>query len=137
MKFLFLSLTSLVTCTALASPCDGVDTSLSESRKNQLASVIPKKFNIESTEILQSYQYLHWHVIYINNHGNDKGFLYFYDNPMQNIYLTVWDGSVTNEESEIKKFILSNAKIIPSKLRVCIEHATRSNAIKTRQHPLL
>lgn len=107
----------LVASSASATPCDGVDRSLSESRKSQLASIISTKLNVEPVDILQSYRYLNWHVVYINNHGANKGILYFHDESKQSTYLTIWGG---NEMREGKKVVLSNANIIPSKLVGCI-----------------
>ena len=127
MKLLAFSLLSLVTCAVSASPCDGVDRSLTEDRKSQLAPVIAKQLNIESAAILQSYSYRGWYIIYVSTHVSDEAFLFFNVDPTQGKYLTTWGGgAAANEEPEIKQWVLKNAKGIPSKLAGCFAwHVTK------------
>jgi hypothetical protein len=128
MKFLAFCLLSLVTCTVYASPCDGVDRSLTEDRKSQLAPVIAKQLNVETAKILQSYRYRSWYIIYVNTHVSDEAFLFFSSDPTLNKYLTVWSGgAAVHEELEIKKWVLNNAKGIPPKLAGCFAwHVTKA-----------
>lgn len=133
MKIITFIFLSLVSCATTARPCEGIDLSLNQDLKDSLIPIISKKLHVESTEILQSYGYLDWHVIHIKSYGNNKGFLYFHDNSMYNTYLAVWGGGANNEALEIKKIILSNAKIISSKLVRCIEHVASNSTLSTCQ----
>jgi hypothetical protein len=120
MKLIAFCLLSLVAGAVSASPCDGVDRSLNENRKSQLAPVIAKQLNIESAEILQSFRYRTWYIIYVNTHVSDEAFLFFNSDPTRSKYLTVWSGgAASHEEPEIKKWVFNNAKGIPSKLAGC------------------
>jgi hypothetical protein len=127
MKFLAFYLLLFATCAASASPCDGVNRSLTEDRKTQLAPVIAKQLNIESAEILQSYSYRGWYIIYVNTHMSDEAFLFFSTDPTKSKYLTTWGGgAAASEEPEIKQWVLKNAKGIPSKLAGCFAwHVTK------------
>lgn len=138
MKIRALSSLLLVTCTASASPCDGVDRSLSERAKSQLTSVISRNAKIVPAEFLQSYRYRGWHIVNINSYGKDKGLLLFKDAHKQETCLMILGGDVAaNEESEIRKVVLKNAKNISSRLVACLEHVTRGRASYTRRVPLL
>lgn len=127
-KLLAYFLLSLVVCNVYASHCDGVDRSLTEDRKNQLAPVIAKQLNVESAEILQSYRYRSWYIIYVNTLVSDEAFLFFSSDPTRSMYLTIWSGgAAVYEEPEIKKWVLNNAKAIPSKLAGCFAwHVTKA-----------
>lgn len=127
MKLLALCLLSFASCAASASPCDGVDRSLSANRKSQLAPVIAKQLNVESAEILQSYRYRGWYIIYVGTHVSDEAFLFFSGDPTQGKYLTTWGGgAAASEEPEIKQWVLKNAKGIPPKLAGCFAwHVTK------------
>jgi hypothetical protein len=105
-----------------------VDRSLTGDRKSQLAPVIAKQLNAESAEILQSYRYRTWYIIYVNTQVSDEAFLFFSSDPTQSKYLTVWSGSAAvHEEPEIKQWVLNNAKGIPSKLAGCFAwHVTKA-----------
>ncbi|MHB8717046.1 MAG: hypothetical protein ACYC9H_13695 [Sulfuricaulis sp.] len=127
MKYLTLCLLALVTCTVSASPCDGVDRSLTEARKTSLAQAMAMQLNIESAEILQSFRYRSWYIIYVNTHVSDNSFLFFGGDPTKSRYLTVWSGAATvHEEPEIKQWVINNAKGIPLKLAGCFAwHVTK------------
>ena len=131
MKFLAFSLFLMVSFNASATPCDGVDRSLSEVRKNQLAPVIAKQLNVKSVEILQSLSYRNWFIIYANTHVSDNPFLFFSGDPTLGKHLTVWSGAATvDEEPEIKQWVLNNAKGIPSKLAGCFAwHVTKGRGL--------
>ena len=121
----------MVTFNVSATPCDGVDRSLSEVRKNQLAPVIAKQLNVKSVEILQSFSYRNWFIIYANTHVSDNPFLFFSGDPTLGKQLTVWSGAATvDEEPEINQWVLNNAKGIPSKLAGCFAwHVTKGRGL--------
>lgn len=116
-----------VSFSAWASPCTGVDRQLTEERKVELAPVIAKQLNIESAEILQSYRYRGWYIIYVNTHVSDEAFLFFKGDPIKSRYLTTWGGGATKYEgSEITRWVRAKAKGIPKKLAACFSwHVTR------------
>jgi hypothetical protein len=127
MKLATLALFVMFSCHAWATPCSGVDRTLTEKRKSELSPVIAKQLNIESAEILQSYQYRGWYIIYVGTHVSDEAFLFYKGDPTKSQYLTTWGGAAaTNEEPEIKQWTLKNAKGIPSKLAGCFAwHVTK------------
>jgi hypothetical protein len=127
MKHLAFALLVAISCHAWATPCTGVDRQLTEERKAELAPVIVKQLNIESAEILQSYRYRGWYIIYVNTHVSDEAFLFYNGDPSNSRYLTTWGGGAArNEGPEITRWVRDNARGIPSKLAACFSwHVTR------------
>jgi hypothetical protein len=103
-----------------ASPCDGVDRSLTKERKETLAPVIAKQLNVKRVDVLQSFRYAKWSIIYIDNHESDNGFLIYSGDPLRSHYITVWGGvALPKEEQEIRKWTIKNAAGIPPRLAGC------------------
>jgi hypothetical protein len=127
MKRIALALALVVQAVAHATLCNGVDRTLTEERKGQLSPVIASQMNIESAEILQSYKYAGWYIIYVNTHVSDEAFLFFGGDPLQNKYLTAWGGAAAVFEGpQIKRWVQKNAKGIPAKLASCFAwHVTK------------
>lgn len=127
MKRLAFALLGAVSFRVWAVPCTGVDRQLTEERKAELAPVIAKQLNIESAEILQSYRYHDWYIIYVNTHVSDEAFLFYKGDPTKSRYLTTWGGGATrNEGPEITRWVHANASGVPGKLAACFAwHVTR------------
>ncbi len=127
MKHITFAFLLAVSYSAWATPCKGVDRQLTEERKVELAPVIAKQLNIESAEILQSYRYRGWYIIYVNTHVSDEAFLFYNGDPTKSRYLTTWGGGASrNEGSEITRWVRDNAQGIPNKLAACFSwHVTR------------
>lgn len=127
MKHLAFALLVAVSCRVWAAPCTGVDRQLAEERKAELAPVIAKQLTIGSVEILQSYRYRGWYIIYVNTHVSDETFLFYKGDPTKSRYLTAWSGGAArNEGSAITQWVRANASGIPSKLAACFAwHVTR------------
>jgi hypothetical protein len=126
-KSVALALALFVPAVAHATPCDGVDRTLSDARKSQLAPVIARQMKIESADILQSYKYAGWYIIYVNTHVSDEAFLFFGGDPLQSKYLTAWGGAAAVFEGpQIRRWVFKNAKGIPTKLASCFAwHVTK------------
>ncbi|MBY0578942.1 MAG: hypothetical protein K2P57_07850, partial [Burkholderiales bacterium] len=103
-----------------ASPCDGVDRSLSGKRKLVLAPKIAKELHVSSVDVLQSFKSHGWSIIYIDTHVSDETFLFYKKDPLTSHYVTLWGGAATiYEEQQIKEWVLKNAPKIPLKLANC------------------
>lgn len=103
-----------------ASPCDGVDRSLTNERKAALAPAIAGQLKAKRVNVLQSFRYGKWSIIYVDNHQWDNGFLFYSGAPQRSHYITVWGGvALPNEEREIRKWTLKNAAGIPPRLAGC------------------
>lgn len=111
---------SMVTYGANASPCNGVDRSLSSNRKLALAPKIAKELYVASVDVLQSFRSHGWSIIYVDTHESDETFLFYPGDPMTARYVTLWGGAATiYEEGEIEKWVLKNVPKIPRKLARC------------------
>ena len=112
---------------AYASPCDGVDRTLTDAHKQQLAPVIAKQIKVRSVDVLQSYRDDKWHIIYVKTHVTENAFIFFKSDPLKNQYLVAWGGRADpDEEADIAKWVKQKAKGIPPKLAKCFAwHVTK------------
>jgi len=110
-----------------ASPCGGVDRSLTNDRKAILAHGIARQLHVQSVDVLQSFRAGGWTIIYVDSHDADEAFLFYSHDPLTGSYITLWSGAATrDEEQAIKKWTLKNAPGIPQKLANCFAwHVTK------------
>jgi hypothetical protein len=102
------------------SPCDNVDRSLTDTSKTVLAPVIASQLHAKKVDVLQSYRFDGWTILYVNSHDSDETFLFYSHDPLHNRYITMWGGAAAwNEEQSIRKWTLKNAPGIPRKLASC------------------
>lgn len=116
------------TSVACASPCDGVDRSLSKERSSKLAPVIAKQLHVASVDVLQSFGVGSWSVILVDTHESDEPFLLYAADPLGSQYITLWSGAATSdEEQRIMEWVIKNAPGIPLPLASCFaRHVTKS-----------
>ena len=122
--FVVLVITSFCVC---ASPCDSVDRVLTNKRKAVLVPAITKQLHVSSVDILQSFKFGAWTIIYVDTHEADEVYLFYAHNPLTSRYITMWSGAAAiNEEQEIKDWTLKNAPGIPPQLANCFAwHVTK------------
>jgi hypothetical protein len=130
MRVVIAIVTSIITLAANASPCDGIDRSLSDTRKAQLELVIAKGERVAKIQVLQSFKSGSWQIIYIENYVSDEPFLFYPSDPMITKPITAWSGAATiHEEKEMKAWALKNAPGIPEDLASCFAwHVTLGRA---------
>jgi hypothetical protein len=120
MRFTFLLLFFLITTSAIANPCSKIDRSLSESRKRALTPIIAKQLNLEKVEILESYRYHGWCIIYVDIFISDRAFLFFKGDLLNNHYIDLWAGEAFSyEEQSVKEWVTKSIKGIPKELASC------------------
>lgn len=103
-----------------ASPCDGVDRSLMSKTKSALAPEIARQLHAQRADVLQSFRFEGWSIIYVDSHEADNAFLFYSHDPLRSHYVTLWSGAAMGDEgSSIKDWTLKNAPGIPSKLAAC------------------
>ncbi|MGZ3771471.1 MAG: hypothetical protein ACXVCP_09120 [Bdellovibrio sp.] len=112
-------------------PCSEINRTLADKDKLNLAATIADQLkkdfkNVKNVEVLQSYQYENWRIIYVATHVSDAPFLFYSGDPKINSYVTLWSGGAKrSEEEDIYRWVLSHAKGIPSKLARCFSwHVT-------------
>jgi len=127
MRWLIATLASVAAAGAIASPCDGVDRSLSNARKAQLAPHLARQLKVQSVDVLQSFRYLNGYIIYVDTHVSDETFLFFAADPLKSRYLALWaGGAAASEESEIERWVRQNARGLSQKLAACFAfHVTK------------
>ena len=110
-----------------ASPCEGVNRSLTDERKAALAPEIAKQLGYKSVDVLQSFQTGTWSIIYVDTHESDETFLFYAHDPVKSRYITEWSGAAAIfEEHAIKRWTLKNAPGIPISLASCFAwHVTK------------
>jgi hypothetical protein len=114
-----------------ASPCDGVDRSLPNERKAalapQIAKQLAKQLDTAKVDVLESFQFRGWSIIYVDTHVSDETYLFYAHDPFTSRYITLWGGAAANfEETEIRNWTLKNAPGIPPKLASCFAwHVTK------------
>ncbi len=110
-----------------ASPCDGVNRSLTNGRKALLAPAIARQMGYKSVDVLQSFRSGDWSIIYVDTHESDETFLFYAHDPLTSRYVALWSGvAFINEEQSIKDGILKDAPGIPPTLAGCFAwHVTK------------
>ena len=110
----------------VVSPCQGLNQSLSENYKANLARAVAKQINgttklkVSSVDVIQSFASDNWSIVYVNTHVSDELFLIYSGNPLTNRYVTLWAGAAMIEDEPIMKaWVLKNAPGIPPKLASC------------------
>jgi hypothetical protein len=108
------------------SPCDNVDRSLTDNSKVALAPVIARQLRAKKVDVLQSFRFDGWTILYVNSYDSDETFLFYPHDPLHTRYITMWSGAAAwNEEQSIKNWTLKNAPGIPPKLASCFaRHVT-------------
>jgi hypothetical protein len=105
---------------ATASPCNGIDRSLSEAQKVKLAPVIAKEEKVAKVKVLESFKSGNWHIIFIENYVSDEPYLFYSGDPMVAKPITAWSGAATiYEEQEMKEWTVKNVPGIPGNLAGC------------------
>jgi hypothetical protein len=118
-----------------SSPCRGVSRDISTVEKSELVQPVTAQLknkdlngqNLKNIEILASFQYKKWQILYVNTFVTDEAYLFYSKNPRTQPYLILWAGAAAmDEEQEIFKWVRSKAKGIPSKLARCFSwHVTK------------
>jgi hypothetical protein len=140
MKLLAISAFLLISAAAHASPCTGVDRTLTQSQKiaflpsierhlnNQLCKGLGQIISMSAEDIFQVFRVDKWHIVYVNSHVSDEPFLFYNSTPDgAERYLTAWAGGAAMDEGpEIYAWLLREAPGIPHKLASCFAwHVTR------------
>jgi hypothetical protein len=103
-----------------ASPCDTVERSLTDKSKAALSPEIAKQLRAQRVDVLQSFRFEGWTIIYVDSHEADEAFLFYSHDPLHSRYITMWSGAAAiNEEQSIRAWTLKNARGIPPKLASC------------------
>lgn len=107
-------------CTWSASPCDNVNRNLTNQNKAAWAPEIARQLHAQKVDVLQSFRFEGWTIIYVDSHEADEAFLFYSPDPVRNHYVTMWSGAAAkNEEQSIKGWTLKNAPGIPQSLADC------------------
>jgi hypothetical protein len=115
---------ALLTGTAnAASPCDGVDRTLTDRQKVALQPAIAKQLKDPKAEIRQAFRVTDWSIVYVRPEASDAPFLFFKGNPETHRYVTLWAGAAqSDEQGDIEKWVLANAPGIPATLAKCFAY---------------
>jgi hypothetical protein len=132
----FSVLMAIISSAALASPCTGIDRTLTEERKAALAPIISRQVaqqlhDVESVEVIQSFYYRDWYIIEVNTHVSDEGFLIYKGDPSKGNYLKILAGAYTKEDERVilKSIQVGKTKGIPKVLARCIAwHLTKGQS---------
>lgn len=125
---LFLALILALASTALsaqtsqtaASPCDGIDRSLTIRRKTMLARIIARQMSFSRVNVEQSFRYGGWSIIYFSTPDAESAYLFYSGDPRRVHYVTTWSGvALPEEQEEIRKGVVKDAPGIPSRLASC------------------
>lgn len=118
-------------------PCSGVDRKLTPERSRSLAPVVAKQLNVKRAQILNSFRFGRWSILYAATFESDEVYAFYSGAPQSNKYVTLWGGvAFKDEEEEIRNWTLKNAPGIPITLANCFAwHVTKErNSDLYRQH---
>lgn len=110
-----------------ASPCTGVDRTLTGTQKYAWAPVIAKQLHVANVDVMQVFRDGDWRVIYVDTHVSDNGFLFYRNDPLHSTYINAWAGWATkDEEASIGQWVQQNVPGIPTHLAKCFAwHVTQ------------
>ena len=119
-----------------ASPCDGIDRSLTAEAGRALASAVSKQMQKANVDVLQSFRSGEWRIIEIDTHDADNAFLFYAHDPVSNSYITLWSGAAASDEEEgIRTWALNNAPNIPLRLATCFAwHVSKERNEASKSH---
>ena len=106
---------------ANATPCDGVDRSLTAPRQAQLEAAIAKERGRQTVKVFESFKSDGWFILFTDTSEGDKPYLFYSKDPVGgNHPVTEWSGAATIfEASEVKQWVKKNAPSIPDRLASC------------------
>ncbi|MFA6970993.1 MAG: hypothetical protein WC208_06270 [Gallionella sp.] len=137
MRYLVALVWLITTSPVFASACDGIDRSLSIERKAILAPLVTKQLaqqiDIQSAEVLESFRYKGWYILYVEPKTADEAFLFYNGDPATHSYLLAWpDAFSENDERNVLQTLSSGStKRIPRPLARCFAwHVTQGVAQK-------
>jgi hypothetical protein len=126
--FLFLLVTVLSAC-ASKPPCSDVNREdITPSQRRALEPEITRQLGApKRVQVLQSFRFEDWGIIYVNTYMSDEAFLFYKHNPLASHYVTLWSGAARHdEESDILSWTMENAPGIPPQLASCFAyHVTK------------
>jgi hypothetical protein len=118
---------SLIAGAATASPCTGIDRTLTDAQKHAWAPVIATQLHVANVDVLQVFRDGDWRVIYVDTHVSDNGFLFYRNDPLHGTYVNTWAGAaMKDEEASIGQWVQQNVPGIPTRLTKCFAwHVTQ------------
>jgi hypothetical protein len=104
-----------------SSPCDGVNRSLTNTRKMQLGRAIARQQKLKRVDVYQSFSDGDWSVIYLATGVSDNGYFFYSVDPTAAAHpINIWGGAaMAFETTEIAKWVSKNVKGIPERLANC------------------
>ncbi len=101
-------------------PCVGVDRALSKVRKAKLSAVIAKQEGVKKLEVLASFRFEAWQILYIAQENADDNFLFYAGEPLTSKPKGTWSGGASIfETAEIQMWVSKNVTGIPLPLASC------------------
>ncbi len=75
---------------------------------------------VGSVEVLQSFHFAGWRILYVQTGNSDETFFFFAGDPAAKPFVTRWSGgAAATEEGEIQAWTLAHATGIPAPLAAC------------------
>ena len=101
----------------IAAPYPEIDRSLDSKLASELSPIIAKQLQKSRVNVLQSFKFEKWTILYVIPSGADEAYLFYSGDPKTNQFKTLWSGGArTDEEQDIKDWVLKNAVGIPDRL---------------------
>jgi len=98
-------------------PYPEIDRSLDLKFASEVSPIIAKQLQKSRVNVLQSFKFEKWIILYVGPNGSDEAYLFYSGDPRTSQFLTLWSGGArTDEEQDIKDWVLKNAPGIPRRL---------------------
>ena len=103
-----------------ATACTGVDRRIAGTDKPALERAISAEMDLPRVELLRSFRYAGWSILYVSTFVTDETFLFYRRDPPRGRSLTRWGGAARMDEGpEIRRWVRANAPGIPQRLTAC------------------
>src|SRR5260370_41072136 len=76
------------TSATAATPCTGVDRSLTSQQKSAVAPEIAKQLKVKAVDVLQSFRTGGWSIFYVDTHEPDDAYGFYAHYPQRSGYIT-------------------------------------------------
>jgi hypothetical protein len=120
MKLLIASVLLVLSTTANALPCDGLENSVTPDVKAAWQIEFAKQLESAKVEYVRSFRAKDWYMIFVRPIEADDVYLFFHGDPTHTKHITLWGGLARMDEGpEIERWVLKEAPGIPKSLASC------------------
>jgi len=100
--------------------CSLIDRTLTSELQAAYSRRVSEQLHPDTGNVLQSFRFGTWQILYVENQMSDPPFLFYSDDPLKSDVITTWSGAAAPfETQDIYEWVNKNAPGIPMNLAQC------------------